>query len=224
MNQEKKYYVYEMNGVTLQIISVIFLIIMLFITFFFFNEIIMTDKDFELIFLLIIPYLILHELLHSLAYVINGAKFKNITYGAHLEKGILCCLCKQNISKRNILISLLFPFVIIGVITYIIGILTNNTVLIWLSILNISGCSADLIMFFDLLKLKDFEYLEYDNPMAFGLYTNKDLSKTKLFGLKYIGETKSLEKNNMKKISISKFSIITFIIFIILGIWLIFLT
>lgn len=224
MNQEKKYYVYEMNGVTLQIISVIFLIIMLFITFYFSNEITMTDKDFELIFLLIIPYLILHELLHSLAYVINGAKFKNITYGAHLEKGILCCLCKQNISKRNILISLLFPFVIIGVITYIIGILTNNIVLIWLPILNISGCSADLIMFFDLLKLKDFEYSEYDNPMAFGLYTNKNLSKTKLFGLKYIGETKSLEKNNMKKISISKFSIITFIIFIILGIWLIFLT
>lgn len=224
MNQEKKYYVYEMNGVTLQIISVIFLIIMLFITFYFSNEITMTDKDFELIFLLIIPYLILHELLHSLAYVINGAKFKNITYGAHLEKGILCCLCKQNISKRNILISLLFPFVIIGVITYIIGILTNNIVLIWLSILNISGCSADLIMFFDLLKLKDFEYSEYDNQMAFGLYTNKNLSKTKLFGLKHIGETKALEKNNMKKISISKFSIITFIIFIILGIWLIFLT
>ena len=224
MNQEKKYYVYEMNGVTLQIISVIFLIIMLFITFFFSNEITMTDKNFELIFLLIIPYLILHELLHSLAYVINGAKFKNINYGAHLERGILCCLCKQNISKTNILISLLFPFIIIGVITYIIGILINNSILIWLSILNISGCSADLIMFLDLLKLKDFEYSEYDNPMAFGLYTSEDLSKTKLFGLKYIGEAKSLEKNNMKKISISKFSIITFIIFIILGIWLIFLT
>ncbi len=224
MNQERKYYVYEMNGVTLQIISVIFLIIMLFITFFFSNEITMTDKNFELIFLLIIPYLILHELLHSLAYVINGAKFKNINYGAHLERGILCCLCKQNISKTNILISLLFPFIIIGVITYIIGILINNSILIWLSILNISGCSADLIMFLDLLKLKDFEYSEYDNPMAFGLYTSEDLSKTKLFGLKYIGEAKSLEKNNMKKISISKFSIITFIIFIILGIWLIFLT
>ena len=224
MNQEKKYYIFEMNGIILQVISIIILIIMLILTAYLSNNIIITNQDLKLIFLLIIPYLILHELLHSIAYVINGAKFKNITYGAHLEKGILCCLCKQNISKRNILISLLFPFVIIGVITYIIGILTNNTVLIWLSILNISGCSADLIMFFDLLKLKDFEYSEYDNPMAFGLYTNKDLSKTKLFGLKYIGETKSLEKNNMKKISISKFSIITFIIFIILGIWLIFLT
>ena len=89
--------------------------------------------------------------------------------------------------------------------------------------MNISGCSADLIMFLDLLKLKDFEYSEYDNPMAFGLYTSKDLSKTKLFGLKYIGETKVLEKNNMEKVSISKFSIISFIIFIVLGIWIIFL-
>lgn len=224
MNQEKKYYIFEMNGVILQVISIIILIVMIILTAYLSDGIFMTNKDLELIFLLIIPYLILHELLHSLAYVINGAKFKNITYGAHLEKGILCCLCKQNVSKRNILISLLFPFIIIGVITYIIGILINSTVLIWLSILNISGCSADLIMFFELLKLKDFEYSEYDNPVAFGLYTSKNLSKTKLFGLKYIGETKALEKNNMKKISISKFSIITFIIFIILGIWLIFLT
>ena len=224
MNQEKKYYIFEMNGVILQVISIIILIVMIILTAYLSDGIFMTNKDLELIFLLIIPYLILHELLHSLAYVINGAKFKNITYGAHIEKGILCCLCKQNVSKRNILISLLFPFIIIGVITYIIGILINSTVLIWLSILNISGCSADLIMFFELLKLKDFEYSEYDNPVAFGLYTSKNLSKTKLFGLKYIGETKALEKNNMKKISISKFSIITFIIFIILGIWLIFLT
>lgn len=223
MNQEKKYYIFEMNGVILQVISIIILIVMLILTAYLSNTIIITNQDLKLIFLLIIPYLILHELLHSVAYVVNGANFKNITYGAHLEKGILCCLCKQNVSKRNILISLLFPFIIIGVITYIIGILINNTVLVWLSILNISGCSADLIMFLDLLKLKGFEYSEYDNPMAFGLYTNKDLSKTKLFGLKYIGEDKALEKNNMEKVSISKFSIITFIIFIILGIWLIFL-
>ena len=223
MNQEKKYYIFEMNGVILQVISIIILIVMLILTAYLSNNIIITNKDLKLIFLLIIPYLILHELLHGVAYVINGANFKNITYGAHIEKGILCCLCKQNVSKRNILISLLFPFIIIGVITYIIGILINNTVLVWLSILNISGCSADLIMFLDLLKLKDFEYSEYDNPMAFGLYTSKDLSKTKLFGLKYIGEAKALEKNNMKKVSISKFSIITFIIFIILGIWLILL-
>ena len=222
MKQEKKYYIFEMNGVILQLISIIILVIMIILTAYLSAKIIITNKDLELIFLFIIPYLILHELLHSIAYVINGAQFQNITYGAHLEKGILCCLCKQNVSKRNILISLLFPFIIIGVITYIIGISINNTVLVWLSILNISGCSADLIMFFDLLKLKDFEYSEYDNPMAFGLYTSKDLSNAKLFGLKYLGHDKTLEKSNMKKISISKFSIITFIVFIILVIWLMF--
>ena len=224
MNQEEKYYIFEINSVIMQLISIIILVIMLILTAYLSDKIIITNKELKLILLLIIPYLILHELLHSIAYVIDGAHFKNITYGAHLEKGILCCLCKQNVSKRNILISLLFPFIIIGVITYIIGISINSTILVWLSILNISGCSADLIMFFDLLKLKDFEYSEYDNPMAFGLYTSKDLSNAKLFGLKYIGKNEDLEKRNMKKISISKFSIIVFIIFISLGIWLIFLT
>ena len=72
----------------------------------------------------------------------------------------MCCLCKQNISKKNILISLLFPFIFIGVITYVIGVLFNNSVLIWLSILNISGCSGDLMMFLGLLRLKNFEYSE----------------------------------------------------------------
>ena len=112
MEREKKYYIFEMNGVILQVISIIILIVMIILTAYLSDGIIMSNKDLELIFLLIIPYLILHELLHSVAYVINGANFNNITYGAHLEKGILCCLCKQNVSKRNILISLLFPFII----------------------------------------------------------------------------------------------------------------
>lgn len=224
MNQEKKYYIFEMNGVLLQIISVIILIVMFILTAYLSENLLITNKELKLIFLLIIPYLILHELLHGVAYITNGANPKNITFGAHIEKGILCCLCKQNVSKKNILVSLLSPFIIIGVVTYIIGIITNNQILVWLSILNISGSSADLIMFFDLLKVKDFEYSEYDNPVAFGLYSNKNLSTIKLFGLKYIAQAQTLEKNNMKKISISKFSVIAFIIFIILGIWLITLT
>lgn len=172
--------------------------------------------EFTISFLLMIPYLILHEILHSISYCLNGADFKNITYGAHLEKGVLCCLCKQNITKRNILISLVTPLVVIGVITYIIGIITNNLILVYLSIINISGCSGDIMMFASLLKLKNFEYSEYDNPMAFGIYTSEDLSKKKLLGLKYIGTENALKKENMKKISISKISIIFFIIYILL--------
>lgn len=213
---DKKYYLYEMNLTLLNIISIILIIVMGIITLFLVDiSKIVESNFFDLTLLLIIPYLLLHEVLHSISYVLHGASFKNVVYGAHLEKGVLCCLCKQNITKKNILISLIYPFFWIGVVTYIIGIMTNNMELIMLSIFNISGCSGDLIMFFAFLKLKNFEYSEYDNPTAFGLYTTEDFSNKKLFGLKYIGCEEELERKDLKKVSISKTSIIGFL-FIIL--------
>ena len=56
-----------------------------------------------------------------------------------------------------------------------------------------------------------------DDPVSFGIYTDEDLSKRKMFGLKFIGEKNSLERNDMRKFSISKVSIIIFLIFICLG-------
>jgi hypothetical protein len=175
-------------------------------------------ENYALILMLIVPYFILHELLHSIAYVIHGADFKNITYGAHIEKGILCCLCKQNISKRCILTSLVYPLIFLGIIVYLIGILTNCGLLVVLSIMNISGCAGDIMMFIGLSTIKNFEYSEYDNPMAFGIYTKEDFSKKKMLGLKYIETKDSLEKKDMKKVTISKVSWLYFIFMILMGI------
>ena len=74
-------------------------------------------------------------------------------------------------------------------------------------------------MFFDLIKIKNFEYSEYDNPLAFGIYTDEDLSDKKLFGLKYIGSKMDLEKNDFKKLSVSKVSLIFLLMFLIFGIF-----
>lgn len=214
---KKKYYIFEMDMLWLQIISTILLIFMFFLTLYVYPEFNILDNDFAIAFIFMIPYMILHEILHSISYVANGAKFKNITYGVHLDKGILCCLCKQNINKKNILISLLTPFFILGVLTYFIGILINNQVLIILSIFNISGCAGDLIMFLELAKLKNFEFSEYDNPVAFGLYSSDDLSNLKLRGLKYIDCSTKLDKNNLKKVSVSKSSIFIAVGYLLLG-------
>lgn len=73
------------------------------------------------------------------------------------------------------------------------------------------------MMFYSLSKLKNFQYSEYDNPIAFGIYTSEDLSKKKMLGLKYIGTKEELERKELKKITISKISIICFIFLIILG-------
>ena len=217
--KKKKYYLFEMNMTILNIVSIALFFLMVLLTVVFYKVGIIHNWNYSMGIILIamIPYFMLHEVFHSIAYVLHGADFKNITYGAHLEKGILCCLCKQNINKRNILTSLLYPFIFLGVITYILGIVIDSPLLIALSAINISGCSGDLVMFLGFLPLKNFEYCEYDNPTAFGLYSSDDLSKKKLFGLKYIETKDKLEIHDLKKISISKTSIICFIVILILG-------
>lgn len=214
--KNKKYYLFEMQPTSLNIISTLILFVVVIFTVLLGKFSIIFD-NYGISLILMLPYLVLHEILHSVAYVIHGADFKNITYGAHMEKGILCCLCKQNITKKNILISLVYPLIFIGIITYVIGILTNCGVLIFLSILNISGCSGDIIMFTALSRLENFEFSEYDNPLAFGLYTKEDLSNKKMFGLKYLGTQDELEKKDLKKVRISKVSYIYFAIMILVG-------
>jgi len=202
--QEKKYF-YEMDSVALNVISIVLLVIILVITKIIYGlDISRTNYNIGLI--LLIPYLVLHEILHSIAYVVNGAKFNRITYGIHLEKGILCCSCKQEVKKHTILWSLMYPFLFIGVITYIIGVIYKIDILVMLSIVNISGCSGDLIMFFNFLGLKNFKFFEYDNPLGFGIVTEENMEKKKMFALKRIEED-NFKQTVSKKVSVSKTSI-----------------
>ena len=215
---KKKYYMFKMNMNFLNIFSIILLLISIGIFYLIYrnNSFLVFESIYVPLILIYIPYLVLHEVLHSLAYVIHGAEYKNITYGAHLEKGVLCCLCKQNINKRNILFSLMYPFVFIGVVTFIIGMILNIPLLIVLSLLNISGCSGDIIMFYHLIKLNNFEFSEYDDPTSFGIYTSEDISKNKMFGLDYVDTKTKLEREDLRKVVISKPSIIMIVLFYIL--------
>lgn len=217
--KNKKYYIYEMKMGVLNVVSLLLFFLMIVLTFFLYQKRILTNWDYPvgLLFILMIPYLVLHEVLHSIAYVLLGADYKNITYGAHLEKGVLCCLCKQNITKTNILISLLTPFFFLGVVTYFLGVVLDSPILIALSIVNISGCAGDIIMFLDFLFLKKFQYSEFDNPTAFALQGSEDFSKKKLFGLQYVESCKSLKIKDLQKVSISKTSVICFLIILLIG-------
>jgi hypothetical protein len=161
--------------------------------------------------------MVLHELLHAFSYRIHGAKGKNITFGVHLEKSILCCLCKQDISKRNICTSLLYPFFFLGVVTYIVGAIFKLPMLFLLSIFNLGGCIGDLVMFMFISKLpKDIKYAEYDDPTAFAILSSEDLSERKPFGLQYIEKKDKLEQKDMKKVRISKMSIAFMVVLILL--------
>ena len=169
-------------------------------------------------------WMFLHEFLHGLGFYICGASHDKIVYGANLEKGIFYCMCKDKISKKSIIISLLFPFFFIGIFTLIFGFFINNSFLIILSLFNIAGCAGDLAMFFSFLKLPGFDYLDLDDCTGFVLVSSNDLSKYKLFGIKLVEEgnySPSLSANDYHKFTISKLSWVIFsfmILFLIISI------
>ena len=219
--EKKKYYLYEMDVTILSIISIILLCFIFGITYIINKDVIfgslkiLVDKV-ELFLLLYFAYMTLHELLHSAAYVIYGGKFNKIVYGIALEIGVAYCLCKQNISKNNILHSLLYPFIFIGLITYFIALIFDLPMLLLLSIFNISGCSGDFIMFMFISKLKNIEFSDMDNPVAFAIYTNEDISKKSHFRLKYKGEVEQIERNDLRKVTVSKKSMYAILVLVVL--------
>lgn len=209
-----KYYKYSMNINALNWISVI-----LFIPLFFIIYLLNLWKFIDIYFLVLyFLWMFLHELLHGIGFSLNkDINHKNIVYGAALEKGILYCMCKEKISKNSIMISLVFPFFIIGIFTFFIGLIINNEILMLLSLFNIVGCIGDLVMFFNFLNLPDFSYVDLDDCTGFVLISDNNLNK-KLFGLNLIemGDINDLSlAGNYDKITISKLSIVIFIIIVI---------
>ena len=216
----KKYYIFKMNMNVLNIFSFVLLGIVIGISILIYKDFWKeyTDNFFKMgLFLLaFFGYMILHELLHAVSYVIHGAKIKNITFGIHLEDNILCCLCKQDITKKNILMSLLYPFFFIGIVTYVIGAIFKLPMLFLLSIFNLSGCIGDIVMFIFISRLpKDIKFSEFDDPTSFAILSSEDLSDRKPFGLKYERTVSTLEKKDMKRLRVSKKSII-FMIFLLI--------
>ena len=219
---KKKAYVYQMKIGPANIFSIGIFLVMILITLFLGEAFYPYDANVFYLFLLLIGYLFLHELLHGIGYVIGGCDRKNIKYGLALEKGILYCMAYQEVRKKNILLSLQMPFMIIGVITYVIGILLHFKILIFLSILNIMGAAMDIVMFLYILKLdKDVIYSEVDAPDQFVLISKEDLRKKKSLFFEVV-EVKEYHKNDYinkidKKFDCTKKSLIILMIFIIIG-------
>lgn len=222
--KEKKYHIFQININTLNIGNTLLLILLLIPSYIIYPTFIidtLNNYTFLEFFIYYLLYMLIHELVHSISYVINGAKFKNITYGICLEKSILCCLCKQDINKKNILNSLMAPLIWIGLITYLISLILKLPLLFTLSIFNIAGCIGDIIMFYFINKLdNDITFSEFDDPIGFAISSKKDLSQNKYFGINYITTTTNLTRENFQKIYISKTSIIIILLFILTGIFL----
>ena len=220
----KKAYVYKMKLVPANILGLVVFILLLVLTNVLkVNILPVFDKiPFIWILVLLMLYMILHEVLHGIGYRITGTKTNKIKYGIELEKGILYTLVLEEVPKKNILVSLQMPFVIIGIITLLSGYILNIPLLVLLSIFNLMGASMDLVMFIYISRIKDVYYAETKASDEFILISKEDLTKRKSLFFKII-EVNNYKKEDYivksdKKITISKASIIFTIIYLIFGI------
>lgn len=225
MNKKKNktYYTYTLNMTILNILAIILFIIVGSIVYLIeFNEIYTINLSMSNFFLLMFIWLIIHELLHGIGFLLfKEVKLKNITLGMFLEKGVFYCMCKQNIGKKVILTSLLFPITIIGFITLIIGMIINNYELVFLSILNIVSSIGDIVMIIYFLKCpKDIIYLDLDDCTSFTVISNKSLDNIKVPGIilskKGIYDPTLMYSKDKRRIIISKLSYLLLIIIFIL--------
>ena len=225
MNKKKNktYYTYTLNMTILNILAIILFIIVGSIVYLIeFNEIYTINLSMSNFFLLMFIWLIIHELLHGIGFLLfREVSIKNITLGMLLEKGVFYCMCKQNIGKKVILTSLLFPITIIGFITLIIGIIINNYELVFLSILNIVSSIGDIVMIIYFLKCPSYIiYLDLDDCTSFTVVSNKSLDNIKVPGIilskKGIYNPALMYSKDKRRIIISKLSYLLLIIIFIL--------
>ena len=217
---KKHAYVFKMNMVPANILSFVILIVTFIFACLLLGESILQDYNSFVLIVCILGYFALHEFLHGVGYFLGGCRLKNIQFGICLEKGIFYAMAYQEISKKNILISLQMPFMVIGVITLIISAIFKLPLLALLSVVNFSGASLDLMMFFYILRIKNVTYSESGEPNEFVLITDCDLKKKKslFFTIKDVKEYKKEDYvfSKKKKIVISKFS------YILIGLLLLF--
>ena len=215
--KKKKAYVYKFNLVLANILSIVIFALLMIFTVLIGKSFSFGDCEFVVVLIAMFLYFMLHEILHGIGYIIGGAKPKNIKYGICLEKGILYAMSMQEISKKSILISLQMPFMVIGVITYLIGIIFNIELLTFLSMVNIMGASLDIVMFLYILRLpSDTIYSESGNNDEFVLISSSDLRKKKCMFFR-VTEVKDYKEEDyifkdFQKFEISRFSVVIFMI------------
>lgn len=206
-----KYYTYKLDLTVLNVLTVLLFVFMSIFTYVLTGNLSFIENINLLSFIIIILWMFLHEILHGIGFMALGkVKSKNVVFGAEIEKGIFYCMCKERISKLNILIALVFPLFFIGIVTYILGLYFNSDILVLASIFNISGAIGDILMTIDILMMpKDINYLDLDDNTSFTILSNEDLSEKRYFSIrleKYGKYNEKVKAKNFSKIIVSKYS------------------
>ena len=129
------------------------------------------SSEFLSAYLLFIILIFVHEGLHGITWGLFAEKgFKSISFGFIVEYLTPYCTCNQPLKKYQIIAGSLMPTMILGVLLGIISIFIASPILLFVSVLNIFGGGADLMISAKLLLYKSSskDVLFIDHPYEVG--------------------------------------------------------
>lgn len=117
-----------------------------------------------------IVLIILHELFHLIGFRLFGkVPWKSMVVGVNLKMGIAYATTDRPMTNKAIRKTLLLPFWTTGILPALIGLVTENGLLIGLAALLIGGAAGDFAMYKELRQLPD-DWLVKDDPEQPKLY------------------------------------------------------
>ncbi|MDE6141484.1 MAG: DUF3267 domain-containing protein, partial [Bacilli bacterium] len=161
----KNYYRFDMDLKTMNILaSILYIIFFVYL----FGNTYFSQFEFSLLaIILMLAYFALHEICHGIGYALFAKDKKNIKFGAILEKGVFYAMCQEEISKTAIIVSLIFPILILTIIPLPFAYLYKNSLVLFLAMTNLIGAIGDIFLIKLVLKLpKNITYIDYDNNIG----------------------------------------------------------
>lgn len=116
-----------------------------------------------------IVFVIIHELLHGISFVIFGkVKFKELRFGIIWKSGMAYCISTVPVKMSASRISLMMPVYAVCIPMYIVGISMNNFGIAILSIFFLSGSVADFYYMWISRKADRSSYMFEEMPTTSG--------------------------------------------------------
>lgn len=125
--------------------------------------------SFYIMFIVIIAIsVVIHELLHGIGWAISSGKGWNVVR-FNINAMMPSCACKVALEKKQYLIGVLTPFVILGIGSVLFVFIYPGTVSLLTMLVNFIAAGADLVIALNVLKEK--ESLIVDHPTEAGYIT-----------------------------------------------------
>lgn len=239
MAREREHkYLIQINNILVAIVSLILMICLSFFVYWFVTQYVVIDFEtikidlinkygydifgFVLYGLRYVGCILLVFILYELVRLIIFGR-KNSSFVFRIEKGDIYSRCINQIYKRRVLLALIIPFVLLGILPIIGGLVFKNVYVFLIGVINVMFNVRDVIMFIMILSLntKVLKYEDEKSKDKVVLELRKDFSNYKNVLIKKVTKLEEYE-NDDSLLVISKWSVlivILFIIFILIGVF-----